>query len=108
LSTTLLPPDSSNPETLVLELDELWSFALKKANQVWVWIALCRWTPQVLAYAVGDRSAATCRRLWMMIPPLYRESTCYSDFLAVYDAVIPDSQHIAVGKETGETAHIER
>jgi insertion element IS1 protein InsB len=108
LSTTLLAPDPHNPETHVLELDELWSFVIKKANQTWIWIALCRFTRQVVGYAVGDRSAATCRRLWLMIPPMYRESTCYSDFWTAYEAVIPDDQHIAVGKETGQTAHIER
>jgi hypothetical protein len=26
----------------VLELDELWSFVLKKANKRWIWVALCR------------------------------------------------------------------
>src|SRR5207237_8848795 len=25
-----------------LELDELWSFVLKRANKRWIWIALCR------------------------------------------------------------------
>src|SRR5919109_4931 len=37
-----------------------------------------------------------------------RDCTCYSDFWRAYQAVIPDDQHIAVGKETGETAHVER
>jgi insertion element IS1 protein InsB len=27
---------------------------------------------------------------------------------ALYSAVIPEEQHTAVGKETGETAHVER
>lgn len=81
---------------------------LKKAHDVWIWIALCRFTRQVVAYAVGDRSEATCRRLWHAIPRMYRDSTCYSDFWRAYQAVIPDDQHIAVGKETGETAHVER
>jgi IS1 family transposase len=30
------------------------------------------------------------------------------DFLRVYAAVIPEEQHTAVGKKTGETAHVER
>jgi IS1 family transposase len=33
---------------------------------------------------------------------------CYTDFWDAYQAVIPKKQHSAVGKETGETAHIER
>jgi len=32
----------------------------------------------------------------------------YSDFWSAYAAVIPAAQHQAVGKETGETAHVER
>jgi insertion element IS1 protein InsB len=49
-------------EDPVLELDELWSFVLKKARKRWIWIALCRQSRQVVAYVVGDRSAKTCRR----------------------------------------------
>ena len=49
-------------ENPVLELDELWSFVLKKARKRWIWIALCRQTRQVGAFVVGDRSEKTCRR----------------------------------------------
>jgi len=31
-----------------------------------------------------------------------------TSFLSVYASVIPEEQHTAVGKETGETAHVER
>ena len=50
----------------------------------------------------------TCRKLWDAIPEAYRYGTWYTDFWKAYAAVIPDDQHEAVGKETGETAHIER
>src|SRR5438552_812063 len=56
LWTTLLAPDPKDPTSTILELDELWSFVLKKAHDSWIWIALCRQTRQVVAYAVGDRS----------------------------------------------------
>src|SRR5215472_2207073 len=52
LSATLVPPDAQE----TLELDELWSFVQRKVQQVWVWIALCRRTRQVVAFALGDRS----------------------------------------------------
>jgi transposase-like protein len=32
------------------------SFVLKKANDSWMWMALCRKSRQVVAYTVGDRS----------------------------------------------------
>ncbi len=103
-----MAPDPQQPATTTLELDELWSFVLKKTNKRWIWIALCRLTRQVVAYVVGDRSAATCRKLWERIPPAYRVGHCYSDFWEAYHQVLPDVQHTAVGKESGQTAHVER
>jgi insertion element IS1 protein InsB len=108
LSTTLVAPDPEDPTSTILELDELWSFVLKKANDSWIWIALCRHTRQVVAYAVGDRSKKTCQRLWEAIPEGYRHGHCFTDFWATYAAVLPEEHHFAVGKETGETAHVER
>jgi len=107
-STTLVTPDPQDTTSTTLELDELWSFVLKKANRSWIWIALCRKTRQVVAYAIGDRSKETCLRLWEAIPSAYCEGHCFMDLWAAYAAVIPEAQHAAVGKETGETAHVER
>jgi insertion element IS1 protein InsB len=108
LSATLIEPDANDEDATVLELDELWSFVLKKTNQAWIWIALCRKTRQVVGYAVGDRSEKTCCCLWEAIPPAYRVGHCFTDFWIAYQAVLPENQHTAVGKETGETAHVER
>jgi insertion element IS1 protein InsB len=91
-----------------LELDELWTFVLKKANDTWIWLALVRVTRQVVGVAVGPRTEATGRRLWASIPNHYRGGRCYTDFLQQYMAIVPFGQHIPVGKETGFTAHIER
>ncbi len=68
LSETVITPDATNPASTTLELDELWSFVARKIDQAWIWIALCRESRQVVAYAVGDRSQSTCRRLWEAIP----------------------------------------
>ena len=108
LSETLIKPDANDESATLMELDELWSFVFKKVNQAWIWIALCRKTRQVIAYAIGDRSSETCRKLWNSIPKEYREGHCYTDFWQAYQAIIPEDQHTAVGKETGETAHVER
>jgi insertion element IS1 protein InsB len=105
---TLIEPDPAEPATSVLELDELWSFVLKRANKRWRWIALCRATRQVVAYAIGDRSRATCQKLWEQVPVVYRRAHCYSDFWEAYQGVISSEQHTAVGKESGLTAHVER
>jgi insertion element IS1 protein InsB len=106
VSRTLLPAPPS--EDLVLELDELWSFVGKKADKRWVWIALVRHTRQVVAYVIGGRGEQTCRTLWERIPESYKGGRCYSDFWEAYRAVIPRECHEAVGKESGELAHVER
>ncbi len=38
----------------------------------------------------------------------YCAGHCYTDFWAAYQAIIHEEQHTAAGKETGETAHVER
>ena len=97
------------PGEKVLELDELWSFVYRKSEKVWVWLALCRETRQVVAFVTGDRSRRTCERLWRAIPEGYKEATCYySDLWEAYREVIPEDRHEATGKEEGETCHVER
>ena len=61
-----------------------------------------------MAYVIGGRSEETCRKLWKAIAWRYRNATCYTDFWAAYEAVIPSEQHEAVGKESGLTNHVER
>jgi len=92
----------------ILELDELWSFVLKKTNKRWIWIALCRRTRQVVAYFIGDRSETSCRELWNRIPQSYKKCHSYSDFWHTYQKVFPSETHQSVGKESGETNHVER
>jgi len=92
----------------VLELDEIWSFVRKKDQARWLWTAMCRRTRQIVAFAIGDRSKATCLRLWQAIPHEYKHCHTFSDFWHAYQYVFPAETHHGVGKETGETAHMER
>ena len=110
--------DESNPkpeETLLpaqaddeLELDEMWSFVLKKSEKRWLWTVLCRRTRQIIAHVIGDRSEKTCRKLWKLIPAEYKSCRSYSDFWDAYEKVFPKETHRSVGKETGQTSHMER
>ena len=104
MEQTLVPVE---PED-VLELDEVWSFVLKRSEKRWLWIALCRRTRQVVAFVIGDRSEATCRKLWEAIPLTYKACQTYSDFWDAYAKVFPEETHRCVGKETGLTNHVER
>jgi IS1 family transposase/transposase-like protein len=92
----------------ILEIDEVWSFVRCKAQQRWLWTVMCRRTRQIIAYVIGDHSDETCQRLWQRLPADYRRCHSYSDFWGAYQRVLPSATHQCVGKETGETAHIER
>ena len=80
LQETLLPAQADD----VLELDELWSYVQCKKNKVWIWIALCRRTRQVVAWHFGPRDELSCSSLWDKIPPDYKALMCYSDFWDSY------------------------
>lgn len=76
---------------------------------IWIWIAFERETKRIVGLAFGDRSSETCRELWQSLPADYRKrALCYTDFWQAYRVVLPSKRHHAVGKETGETAHVER
>lgn len=104
LERTLLPAQSGE----VLELDEMWSFVGKKKNRVWIWIALCRRTRQVVAWWYGPRDPLSCQSLWERIPAAYKGGLCYTDFYACYKGVVPADQHHPSLKRHGLTNHIER
>ena len=107
-----LPPFQSSVSASqpgdVLELDEVWSFVANKQQKVWLWLALCRRTRQIVAYTLGDRSTQTCQELYNKLPDAYRHCKTYSDFWDAYKAVFPTDTHQALGKEAGQTNHVER
>jgi IS1 family transposase/transposase-like protein len=92
----------------ILELDEICSFVEKKTNKVWTWTALCKATRKIVACVTGDRSVATCTKLYDSIPERYKKAHTFSDFWQAYQAVFPKETHTSVGKETGLTNHMER
>ena len=63
-----------------LELDELWSFVLRRKDKRWVWLAERRSTRQIVAYVIGSRGEASCRLLWERIPAGYKTVLLYADF----------------------------
>jgi IS1 family transposase len=94
---------------LAAEADERWSFVQKKANKLWMWIAMDATTRQIIAFHVGDRRGESGKALWTNIPPVYREqATFHTDQYAVYKGVIPAEQHRAITKKARKTNHIER
>ena len=93
----------------VLELDELWSCVLKKARKRSHLDCAAVARRAKLSPLLSETAARrTCRRLWQAIPDKYRQAHCSTDFWEASTKVLPEAQHTAVGKESGETAHIER
>jgi insertion element IS1 protein InsB len=64
LLDTLLPAQAED----VVELDEVVSFVGEKWFKRWLWLAMCRRTRQIVAYAIGDRSETTAQKLWQALP----------------------------------------
>ena len=92
----------------MLELDELWSFVGSKANALWLWVALCRRTRQIVARTLGDRSLQNACDLRADLPRGYRRCAARRDYWDAYAVALPKRTHRSCGKEAGETCHVER
>jgi insertion element IS1 protein InsB len=104
LSQTLLPVQAED----VLELDETWSFVGEREDERWLWTAMCRRTRQIVAYAIGDRTQVTCRKLFERLPHGYRDCVCVVDGWEAYQLTFPPDQLAVYIGERGPTNHIER
>ena len=102
--TTIIPTQNSEA---ILEVDEIFSYVLLKINQTRIWIAQNRQNRQIVSFFMGDGSMDSCKRLWRKLPYEFLKCNSFSDFWKSYNC-IPKSTHQKVGKETRETAHIER
>lgn len=86
----------------------MWSFAQKKSNKQWIWIAQCRQPRQVIAFHVGGRGVADARKLWKQIPRLIKEKGFfYSDDWEAYKGVFPKERHVS-SKQKKDTNLLER
>ena len=99
----MLPPEEGE----VLELDEMWTFVLRPKNKVWLWLALCRRTRQIVAFALGCHGEATCGVLWSRLPPAYKNAHCFADTWRAYAQVVPPQQ-LTQSHLRGQTNHLER
>jgi len=82
----------------MVECGEMWSFVGLKRNK-----------QEIVGMHVGSRDRAGAEALWKSLPLVYRRcAVCYTDFRSAYEQVLPQNRHRVVGKESGETNHIER
>ena len=69
---------------------------------------MCRWTRQIIAYAIADRSQKTCPLLWEHIPASYKSCQTFSDLWEACQLVFPPDIHQCVGKGERQTNLMER
>ncbi len=90
----------------IVEYDELWSFVISKAYRIWIWIALCRRTKQVVAYYLGDRTKESFKIFYNKVPIDYANCLSTSDGLEVYK-VLKSYGHSMGKKKEGRTSQVE-
>ena len=61
------------------QIDELQTFVGSKKNKIWLWTAVNGHEAGILAWVLGDRSAATFWQLWLVL-------RCWKCFLYITDA----------------------
>jgi insertion element IS1 protein InsB len=90
----------------IIEYDELWSFVISKLNRVWLWIALCRRTKQVVAYHLGDRDYSSFCEFYQKVPIDYANCLSRSDGLKAYK-ILTSYGHKMCKRKNGETSQVE-
>lgn len=78
------------------ELDEMWSFVGRKANQRWLWHATDHHTGQVLAYVFGRRKDEVFLDLKTLLEP-FGITRYYTDGWGTYERHVDAEKH-TVGK----------
>ena len=101
-SSSLAPARTSD----IIEYDELWSFVVSKAQRIWIWIALCRRTKQVVAYYLGDRTKESFGIFYNKVPLGYANCLSTSDGFEVYK-VLKIYGHSMGKKKQGRTSQVE-
>jgi len=74
------------------EMDEMWSYVSKKANQRWLWHAINRLTGQVLAYIFGQRKYEVFLKLKKLLEPFGIKKYC-TDGWGAYERNLSPEQH---------------
>ena len=87
-----------------IEIDEL---CISNKNNQWLWTAVSRYSGQMLAYHVGDRTWGNVRMLWKKIPRCYRHRHVYTDGYGAYASFFPKWQHTVCDKGSGGTSTVE-
>ena len=70
--------ERARPATLlpgIAQLDEQWAFVTAKSHPHWLWVAICQYSGEILAFIFGDRTDQSCERLLKLLAPF--NITCH-------------------------------
>jgi hypothetical protein len=81
-------PQPGPGRVIVMELDELWHFVGSKANKLWIWLAFCRDTGQVVDWECGGRDQATLDKLLDRLKAWKVRLYCTDSYIC-YDQAVP-------------------
>jgi len=85
-------------------LDEL---CISKKRNLWLWTAVSRYTGQILAFVIGDRTWDNVARLWSRVPKPWQHRLVYTDGYEAYAAFFSAWQHRLCEKFDGGTCTLE-
>jgi IS1 family transposase len=96
-------------ERPITETDEVRSSAGSEKYKLRIQSAINRDTRQTAGAAFGGRGDETCLKLRKSLPADYRKrAVIHTNYRESYADIPPSERHRAVGKKSGQTAHIER
>ena len=73
----------------------------------WLWTAGSRYTGQLLAFVIGDRTWDNVARLWQRVPSSWQRRLVYTDGYGAYAAFFSPWQHRPCEKFDGGTTTVE-
>lgn len=85
-------------------MDEL---CISKRRNLWLWTAVSRYTGQILAYVIGDRTWKQVEALHALLPARYQRRRVYTDGYEAYSAFFWPSRHRVCQKFDGGTSVVE-
>ncbi len=85
-------------------MDEL---CVSKRRNLWLWTAVSRYSGQILAFVLGDRTWENVARLWSKVPDAWRRRLVYTDGYGAYQSFFSSWQHRLCEKFDGGTSTVE-
>lgn len=92
-------PQPGPTGVIVMEIDEVWHFVGNKKNKLWIWLAFCRDTGQLVDWQCGDRDQGTLNILLDRLKAWAVRLYC-TDCYICYEQSVPLGKHYQGKEET--------